>query len=632
MPVQAQVPRLEESVDKLPIRLRPVVRAAAAGSRRDIQRLLANLEPESQRLLFFPAFFPHLHPRGIPDVAQLDDDLTQDDPAIENAVDSLTYMSLLELPEELVSNVWNRSWPWVKFLHTYWPHLPSSGRRSETALYCTFLLLIQRLGKNAGVASATPGLYVIVARAWKLLLLQPEDDTRYDADILCLCTFFGGMVQIPIEERPILLEEFCEGTGGNLSQLAALAVTHINRYSKRYDRRGSPNYLSGAIIFVRYVKDSAFQDALRFHGVVGAVTHAACALNKYRFEGTVGELHRGATINSFPAILDFYNYQFREPQACPYIKEAIRAGLIPAIVACAAHTDPCEEAFIQLLYILEPYTVYYSVLSCLELAFQSVMDLQTRPAFMESRVYTVWSGFWDLAQERITVMKHYDSDAYMSLKACDNVECNSIHRRCDLMRCSSCRGPYYCSKQCQTTDWKDGHRDFCRTMQADLLKAPEHISARDRSFVRALLNHDYKLNQLEVLQLELEMFDRFPNDTPCVHFDYKPGVVEINLTRLSEMSVDWPDEAHRALRSNGRRQLHLVELPNGKPMVEGAVADPCTRVFPLQSNSSILADGLQGLRTELQDGVGGFTLSSEHIRERISGLMEAAAPILTQIH
>ncbi|KAJ7089031.1 hypothetical protein C8R43DRAFT_1244750 [Mycena crocata] len=635
MPVQAQVPRLEESVDKLPLRLRPVARAAAAGSRKDIQHLLANLESESQSLLFFPAFFPHLHPRGIPDVAQLDGNLTRDDPAIENAVDSLTYMSLLKLPEELAATVWNRSWPWVEFIHTYRAQIPSLQRRSETALYSTLLLLFQRLRENLKVASdiqKTPGLLVIVARAWNLLLLEPEEDTRHDSNVLCLCTFIGCMVFVPIEQCPLLLEDFCEGAGGGLSQLAALVVTHLNRYSKRYDPRGSPSYLSAAIIVVTYIRDPAFQDALRMHGVIRAVTRATCALNNARFEGAVGEIYREGTIDLFPSIFDFFALQFRAPQASPYIREAIQAGVVPAIVACATHTDAGEESFIQLIYVLEPYTVYYSVLSCLELAFQSVKDLQTRPSFTRSRVLAVWSDFWDLAQERITVMKHYDSDVYVSLKACDNVECNSIHRRCELMRCSSCKGPYYCSKQCQAVDWKDGHRDFCRTMQADLLKTPEHISARDRSFLRALISHEYKLKQLDILQHEFELSSTFPNDPPCIHFDYKPDVVDISLTPLSKISAKWPDEARRMLHSDGRRQLHSVSLPNGIPTVDRLTPIHCTRLFPLQSSSSVLADALQGLTMELQDGIGGSAPISEQIRKRISGLMQTAAPHLVQFH
>ncbi|KAJ7124102.1 hypothetical protein C8R43DRAFT_1147550 [Mycena crocata] len=476
--------------------------AAAAGSRNDIQRLL-DLGRESQTILFFPAFSPHLHPRGIPDVEQL----ALDNPAIENAVDSLTYLSMLQIPLEFAPIIWDRCWPWMQFLHTSASPIPSLERRSEAAFYTMFLLLL------------------------------------------------------------------------------VLAVTHLNRHSR--GQQGPRIYLAfaGAIVFVKRDKTPAFQDALRSHGVIKAVTSAACALNSGRYEGAEGASYQKNCSEISPAILDLSNLHFSEPQACPFIREAIWGGFLSVIVECATHTDACEEAFIQLLYVLEPYTVYYSVLSCLDRALPSVEDLQNRPVFVQSRVSKAWSDFRNLAQERITVMKHYESDEYISLKACDSVE---------------------------TVDWKDGHKDFCRRMRADLLEAPEHLSARDRSFLHALVHHDYKLRQLNILLGEFQSINTSPNDTFCLKFDYTNGGVYMDFTPLG--------------------QLHFVILPNGSATLEGAEDILWIRVFPLQSSSSVLVDGLQGLKAYLQEQVNGSALSSEQIQNRIAGLIQAAAPDLLQIH
>ncbi|KAJ6558298.1 hypothetical protein B0H19DRAFT_134034 [Mycena capillaripes] len=69
-----------------------------------------------------------------------------------------------------------------------------------------------------------------------------------------------------------------------------------------------------------------------------------------------------------------------------------------------------------------------------------------------------------MAQERITIMKYYESVDYVSFKAFGSLQCGNIYRKCNLMCCSASKRQCYCSKRCQSADWKDGHRGACSRM------------------------------------------------------------------------------------------------------------------------------------------------------------------------
>lgn len=54
-----------------------------------------------------------------------------------------------------------------------------------------------------------------------------------------------------------------------------------------------------------------------------------------------------------------------------------------------------------------------------------------------------------------------------------------------LLQCSRCRQRYYCSKECQKVDWKDGHKEYCKELHdtdANIAKIQKHIFA-DKDFI-----------------------------------------------------------------------------------------------------------------------------------------------------
>lgn len=387
---------------------------------------LAKQGPESQTRLFLPAFYACLHPRGIPHVNQLDTALTPDEPVlhpIANALCSLEYIFLLEtVPTDSILHLWNRAWKWIQFLHDYATYLPPL--RSEPALYTIFSLVIGKLTKNEEAAETiyqTIGLRVVLARAWRLLL--PEAEGRSQNAMQAACGFL--FCPFPaLGMHGIYLEESFEGAGGTPSHLASLMLTHLNGYANGPVHSPLPLFFLSAIIsFVAIYngKHDAFQDALLAHGSVTTYTHIACAISEGRISGPTTEYMATQVWN-------YLDMEFKRPPAYPAIKEAIGAGLLSTIIVSATLSNVATSVA-SVVDMLLPHTVYYSVLSGLEPALREVADLQNTQAFVQSDVFNKWGEFWDLAQERITVMKHYESDAYVSSKACDSLEVSLLLTR-----------------------------------------------------------------------------------------------------------------------------------------------------------------------------------------------------------
>ncbi|KAJ7667001.1 hypothetical protein DFH06DRAFT_1127012 [Mycena polygramma] len=208
------------------------------------------------------------------------------------------------------------------------------------------------------------------------------------------------------------------------------------------------------------------------------------------------------------------------------------------------------------------------------------------------------------------------------------------------MCCSSCKRQWYCSKRCQSADWKDGHREACERMVSSsklhwcrvhvatpddyISDEPEPLSTRDRSFLRALIDHDYKVGQETILLWELDFMNTYPGEIPCLVLNYSDGRSHFRFIRGIGFFDKWSDDLARAVRHSRRFQLHFAILPVSETA-------NTARLFPMQSSSGALADDLKRLKKELDEGLGGSAPMHAQIQGRIAAVVNLARHV-TQIH
>ncbi|KAJ7473604.1 hypothetical protein B0H11DRAFT_2236437 [Mycena galericulata] len=205
-----------------------------------------------------------------------------------------------------------------------------------------------------------------------------------------------------------------------------------------------------------------------------------------------------------------------------------------------------------------------------------VAELIETEVFKSSIVFAAWAAFYAVVQERLQFFKLFESTSQILLKGCDNMQCEKIRIKSDLRRCSTCLDSYYCSKQCQSVDWRAGHREDCLNFSG-IRKLPEEeqCNTKDRKFLRALLHRDYLYHRAEILSQQITTMKQHP-DQPCyVIFSYMKGASSVEV-------VNWPQDptellgfppkdwiaryrSHgvRTAASAGRLELHMMVIPNG---------------------------------------------------------------------
>ena len=58
--------------------------------------------------------------------------------------------------------------------------------------------------------------------------------------------------------------------------------------------------------------------------------------------------------------------------------------------------------------------------------------------------------------------------------------CNFCNKPNVSLRCSQCSQYYYCSKQCQVSDWKQGHKKICKKLM-EKKKATSKCRGNDKN-------------------------------------------------------------------------------------------------------------------------------------------------------
>ncbi|KAJ6463125.1 hypothetical protein C8R47DRAFT_1225248 [Mycena vitilis] len=524
-------------------------------------------------------------------------------------VDLAAYKAV---PAAAFPDIWARVWPWIEFQDEYRDYVPGIDLLPETERYSLYMALLDFLGGNAlenRLTDTTVGSYVVAGRAWRCLI-HAEEDRGFDH----VCHFLAAGLLRSDKWDPRPFEELVMGAGGTWRDLAWLVVTHIERVIPRVIADHTVHHLGAILHLAGNIREGewnpAFQSALLAEGIVTALTTASLGLSSSPLAAVEMELgFKGIALGLTTHLIS--NPRHR------WIAESLRAGLLPTAFSTGAarHEENVGLWLRELLEdILPAATVYHSVLSELRVSLAAVGDRDATASFDDPAMLEHWKNLVELVDERLQVVDLHTAGSLEVTRVCDHTECDrEASEMRQYKRCSGCRTSYYCSQRCQIIDWRyGGHRHRCRQL-ALRRNRDSCISAKDRSFMRALVHHDYTANREQIALDQLLHMRENPAEIPCTMFDYTEGYCAIYLLSHGELDAEFSADAARAEAWGGRMQLHLVKVVEGEDSSR-------TWSIPLRSADAELVRGLRSIAESLPSDTTEDDL--EQYRPRIQALLD----------
>ncbi|KAJ6456768.1 hypothetical protein C8R47DRAFT_1227731 [Mycena vitilis] len=264
---------------------------AGNGSLEDLRKLLSFVTktPPPRPELLLPVYYRNLDPADIPTPDQFDS-VTERAVAIERAVLALRglarHREKFAIAEPVAWELWARVWNWVHVLDAYYDCIRSVVPLS---LKDTYGLLLGVIVDFSTMAASTPGVRVVVARAWRIFLnLNLSIKEHRFQDVM---RFLYGDTE---SARPQNIQEYIEGAGGSPADFAAMVVDHIDcTLSTGQPTRGlllseiSIFSLAGLLcLLVEHSGSGASLSAALFsRGIVDALTNLMCMLAESREKG-----------------------------------------------------------------------------------------------------------------------------------------------------------------------------------------------------------------------------------------------------------------------------------------------------------------------------------------------------------
>ncbi|KAJ7167260.1 hypothetical protein C8R43DRAFT_984628 [Mycena crocata] len=547
-----------ENLALLPNSLKKLAYAAEKGSLQDLFdlfQLACKLSMGDVHLL--PVYHANLNPSNIP---SFEDFKTGPDPvphSVRRAFISLSGLVKLHnrsaLRRGALPDLWPRIWAWMLLIDTYWEYDPLLfAPRVRFRLYLDLLDAMCTDSRTVDLINATPDFRSMLWRAFTDII------HLFDAPVYPLLTDVCRMLHIFVEEEdPTHWAELIDGAGGTPDAFAATVVHHITHLVPPRPEVLSPEAtfcFSFALRMLEHIQDHAptLIPVLLSQGIVKATTRAFCALDWVPVPDEVLRACLDRIVGMGSASPDHR-----------WVVESLHAGLLHAIsLAIVRNSESLRTVISTLLIdILPAHTVYYTALTEIERMPAKVDAILARipPAEKATAVnplLATWDTFRRLADERLQLKRHFDSQPAPSSIQCDDIPCGQISRKTDLRRCSGCRAAFYCSSACQSDDWRHGgHRVVC---SRGLKRSPVScIGRQNRAFLRALLDYEYETQRSVIMRLQTDFVALDPATPFYTLFNFTTGRAVVSVLPLSKLGTHCDASNTAALEASCRAGMEL---------------------------------------------------------------------------
>ncbi|KAJ7128806.1 hypothetical protein C8R43DRAFT_1210301 [Mycena crocata] len=544
---------------------------APRASAENIERFASLLKdlPSETSLDLLPVCYVLLDPVHIPSAEDLESPSLGTIRTITRAQVGLKGILAVQIPPDVGAEVWPRFWSWIQFFLLFGEYLAAFNieilSEKEFGLGCaTFGDDICTQNSNRRLVTLSPGFQTLMVRTWASLLYTDANDQHGIWMHLVLGFLLQGL--------PHQLDDIRDGAGGTFYDLATLVMRHISLIGKFTEESESRRPLCVALVA---------------RGFAEALTVITCVLSRTEM---VDSQHVSQCLLLLAAALTTEHGSRR-------VSVAVRHGLLNAIVTCAERDfSAAANAWLRFLLdkVLGPATTSCYALADIGTAFLAV---SAEDSLARSKIIEVWIPFTVVIRARLGVLRTFDSRENSSLRACDNINCGAIRSKRSFRTCSACCNVFYCGRECQILDWREGgHRHLCETHEdmhtsSSFLQVPANspstvkhlppftalrtvLTSRERAFLCTLLDFDYRMSRSDIYALYVSAWATNPGAGLVTVFDYGSTQVQIGvqvvekleeseLARVSAIDVYARNTVRCAVGSAGRMAVDIMTMRQG---------------------------------------------------------------------
>ncbi|KAK7002292.1 hypothetical protein R3P38DRAFT_3042268 [Favolaschia claudopus] len=615
------------NLDSLPIARRRLLKSVmtSSPSKTTLEGLSAAIEQSFKAVLrgsfeindFLPAFYVLIDPARIPPIAALESLNSDDDTwcILWGAVLSLQGIVGSCPSSGSFSELWPRMVPWSHFLFTYEGFLTTTMHLNPLdKLWVTFMGFCATMcdrRHNKSLLLSTPDCCVLAYRAWRRIS-DDNDFVNHDITLWMIHEIIAyGDLSPP-------LDDVLEGISGTLADLACLIMRQCEVGVRLAD--AEPSLQTDKISVMEY----AFRIVARIDRIeVGSkkiLSYPLCfALLPLGFMKTLIVTILG--LCTVPPPCKFLEYClvllvaiFETDNNRDNLRIAIKQGLLDALLTVSRRgadllSDVLHRCLRWLvLDFLAPSTVYFGILVYLQKAILEISK-SALASIPVDNLAQAWHIFFMATSERLDAGALFDSRTIESMSVCGNRECGVIATTNIFKCCSGCRAVNYCSRECQTLDWRACHRLFCAQYQTNSIRLRRTYTRKENAFLRFLLHQDYTLHKYYLAEnyahaLAVKRDARFLS-----LFDYSCYPVKVHKIEVDDSR---PTEPHIA-GSTGFMDRIILRMPDSS---EGHR----DWIFRLARGNATVSDELKNIACK------GTLTSPEGIREEIKRVLALEGP------
>ncbi|KLO08497.1 hypothetical protein SCHPADRAFT_1000909 [Schizopora paradoxa] len=249
--------------------------------------------------------------------------------------------------------------------------------------------------------------------------------------------------------------------------------------------------------------------------------------------------------------------------------DAIQAGALTVIVTaanltsrrgCSLTEQNAKDIRITIgrlsLYLIRQSVVRAAANAIASIEPENLERLKSLPFFAE------WMSFQSTVLERAVFMAQLGRKIESPERKLHCEFCLEMIPLRDLKKCERCKRTFYCSRSCQTMDWRQSdHKTICASLQAE--SDSDHHTTMDRFYMGHFAFYDIRRHMKSLIKISHRQYSGIPANELYfrVHYVSLEGPIHIAILPLSERKSSSEFFTRVSQQSNDHSSgPHLVEV------------------------------------------------------------------------